>query len=257
MSLIGTEGAPPSKVQAPVVDVSAGFIATIGTLSRLLERVESGTGGHLDVSLFSSAVALQQSAITTYLGSGELPVRAGSEAPYAAPNEAFETADGWIMIAAYNGNRWEALCTLLGVPQLATDERLALLNTRIENRAYMKDCLSPLFRANTNRHWLEALEAADIICGEVASYEQLVSNPQVAHMKLFTSTTTTRGLTYSSPAFPVNTRAQKSAMAAPACGEHTAEILHSLGYSEAEIAELESHGAVRSMHRPLQPATAA
>ncbi len=245
MSLIGTEESGPCKVQSPVVDVTAGFAATIGTLAQLLARVQTGQGGHIDVSLFASAVALQQPSVATYLGTGELPVRAGSEAPYAAPNEAFETSDGWIMVAAYNGNRWEELCRVLGIAAMAAHPRLATLDARVANRAFMKDVLGPVFKGQPTAHWLQVLTAADILCGQVCTYEQLAVNPQALHLNLFTPATDAAGRTFSSPAFPVNSRRQAPATGAPACGQHTREILAGLGYEAEAISALLEQRAVQ------------
>ena len=114
MSIIGTPESEPCKVQAPIIDVFTGYVAGLGILAKLAERRRDGKGGHLDTSLMNSALALQQSSITSYLTDGVLPQRQGSAAPYSAPNEAFETADGWIMVAAYNGGRWDRLCEVLG-----------------------------------------------------------------------------------------------------------------------------------------------
>jgi CoA-transferase family III len=56
------------------------------------QRAKDGLGGHLDISLMNAAMSLQQSAISDYLATGELPSKIASAAPYSAPNEAFETA---------------------------------------------------------------------------------------------------------------------------------------------------------------------
>src|SRR5262249_13903623 len=107
MSITGQEGEPPSKVQAPVVDMVTGYHATIGVLAALHRRAAGATVGRLDVNLFAGALMLQQIPLVGYLMSGELPTRCGSGAPYATPNEAYETADGHILVAAYQEGRWQ------------------------------------------------------------------------------------------------------------------------------------------------------
>ncbi|HEY6512260.1 MAG TPA: CoA transferase, partial [Burkholderiaceae bacterium] len=134
MSLIGVDGAEPCKVQAPIVDVMTGYVAAMAVLARLAQRSRDGRGGRLDVNLLNCALALQQSSITSYFADGQLPLRAGSAAPYSAPNQAFQTRDGWVMIAAYMPERWTKLCDLLGVAQLATDPRFATSPQRVANR---------------------------------------------------------------------------------------------------------------------------
>ncbi len=244
MSLIGDENSDPCKVQAPIVDVGTGFIATIGILARLFERVSSGRGGYLDVNLFSSAVALQQSAITEYFGTGMLPQRMGSAAPYATPNEAFETADGWIMTAAYNGNRWAQLCRVLGVDELAKDDRFAALNERLINRQAMKEIIGPIFKTRSSAKWIADLKAADILCGKVSDYRDLAQNEQLEHMKLLTTTTDSLGREFVTPSFPINTRGLGKSRPAPSFSEHTTEVLTEAGYSKSEISAMYGSGAL-------------
>ena len=135
MSLIGSPDNEPAKVQAPVVDVVTGYVACVGILAKLAQRERDGLGGQLDVNLLNCALALQQPALTSYLANGVLPERIGSAAPYSAPNEAFQTADGWIMVAAYIGDRWSRLCTALNLPHLIADERFDTSAHRVANRA--------------------------------------------------------------------------------------------------------------------------
>ena len=71
--------------------------------------------------MYNTALMLQQTSIASYLASGELPFKNGSAAPYAAPNEAIRTKDGYIMIAAYQPAKWNALCKFIGCEHLLDD----------------------------------------------------------------------------------------------------------------------------------------
>lgn len=254
MSLIGEPDGEPCKVQAPVVDVATGYIATIAVLAALNGRRQTGQGDYLDVSLFASAVALQQSSITGYLADGELPGKLGSAAPYAAPNEAFPTQDGWIMVAAYTPDRWSALCRVLNAPELVSDERFASLSLRVIHRPDLRNVLSSLFRRDTTRSWMERLEQADILCSPVASYADLMQHPQVGHlglMQTLDSGESSRSLR--TPTFPVNTTQPRPAQAPPRLGQHTTQVLAQLGYAPQDIAALCSAGVVRQEERGRTP----
>ena len=75
MSNIGDADSPPMKVLVPAVDMVTGFLATTAVLAALRSRDATGRGQHLDQSLYNSAVMLQQSAVASYLSSGEIPAR--------------------------------------------------------------------------------------------------------------------------------------------------------------------------------------
>lgn len=246
MSLIGLEGAEPCKVQAPVVDVMTGYVAAMAVLARLLQRGRDGEGGHLDVNLLNAALTLQQSSLTSYLADGERPVRAGSAAPYSAPNQAFETRDGWIMVAAYMPDRWGRLCQLLGLPGLAADPRFASSPLRVANRAAMVEALTAAFRTRSTDEWLALLRDGDILCAPVAGYEEVVRHPQVeANGMLVGLAHPTLG-TVRMPGFPVDS-ARANALGhrpAPSCGQHTRQVLRELGLGDAQIAALARRQAV-------------
>jgi crotonobetainyl-CoA:carnitine CoA-transferase CaiB-like acyl-CoA transferase len=180
MSVSGFENAPPSKVQVPVVDMVTGFLATTAVLDALMTKSRTGEGAYLDVSMYAAAIQLQLTGLASYLASGEVPVQSGSAAPYSAPNEAFETADGWIMIAAYQPKRWQALCNVLGSPDLAQDPRLANSDLRVQHRAYMVEQLSRLTRTWSTSVLIDNLERADIICGRVHTYADVAASSSFA-----------------------------------------------------------------------------
>ena len=247
MSLIGLPGSPPCKVQAPVVDVVTGYMACMSILAKLHARQRDGLGGHLDVSLMNSALALQQSSITSYLRDGQQPTPIGSAAPYAAPNEAFQTADGWIMVAAYNGNRWQRLCGLLGHAEWVEDPRFVSSAQRVKHRSEMQTALNTVFVTQPTAHWLRALRDADILCAKVASYDDLLEHPQLAENGLLTCVEHPRHGSLRTVGFPVNSAEAAAApyRPAPDLGEHSRSVLSSYAFSEDEIKALTNSGAVR------------
>jgi crotonobetainyl-CoA:carnitine CoA-transferase CaiB-like acyl-CoA transferase len=254
MSLIGTEDAEPCKVQAPVVDVMTGYVAAVAVLAKLQQRARDGRGGQLDVNLLNSALALQQSSFTSYCADGELPVRAGSAAPYAAPNQAFRTRDGWVMIAAYMPERWTRLCALLGLPQLATDPRFATSPQRVANRRELVALLEQVLTTKTTDEWLPLLREADILCARVATYQDLLQHPQLRANGMLAAAEHPLHGRLRMPGFPVNS-VQANARphrAAPACGQDTRRVLRDAGYADAEIDDLLRAGAARSADaRPI------
>ena len=247
MSLIGLPDSEPCKVQAPVVDVMTGYVACMGVLAKLAQRARDGLGGHLDVNLLNAALALQQSSITSYCADGKLPERVGSAAPYSAPNQAFRTADGWVMVAAYMPERWRRLCEVLGRRELADDPRFATSPLRVANRAPMVEALTSEFVKRPTDAWLAVLKDADILCARVATYEDVMAHPQVAanHMLQRVRHDTLGEIRM--PGFPINSAQENAlpAQPAPACGQHTKAVLAELGYGPSQIDALEKQGAIQ------------
>ncbi|WP_265921094.1 CaiB/BaiF CoA transferase family protein [Cupriavidus nantongensis] len=247
MSLIGLPDSEPCKVQAPVVDVMTGYVACMGVLAKLAQRARDGLGGHLDVNLLNAALALQQSSITSYCADGKLPERVGSAAPYSAPNQAFRTADGWVMLAAYMPERWRRLCEVLGRRELADDPRFATSPLRVANRAAMVEALTSEFVKRPTDAWLAVLKDADILCARVATYEDVMAHPQVAanHMLQRVRHDTLGEIRM--PGFPINSAQENAlpAQPAPACGQHTKAVLAELGYGPSQIDALEKQGAIQ------------
>jgi crotonobetainyl-CoA:carnitine CoA-transferase CaiB-like acyl-CoA transferase len=246
MSLIGSEGAPPTKVQSPVVDMATGFLGTVAVLAALQKRNLCGQGQHLDVSLYASAMMLQQSAIASFLSSGERPARIGSAAPYSAPNEAYPTRDGWIMIAAYHPDRWTAFCEVLEAPEMAADPDFATSPLRVAHRGKLMEAISARLASRTTAEWQEALEARDIICGPINEYDAVVASPQLAHLGAIVELDHPRAGRVRMPGSVLGDRNAQSRATRPPplVGEHSEEILAQFGFSPEEIGRLRDARAV-------------
>ena len=247
MSNVGDEDSPPMKVLVPAVDMVTGFISTSAVLAALRVRDATGQGQHLDLSLYNAAIMLQQSAIASYLSSGELPLRTGTAAPYSAPNEAYPTKDGWIMIAAYHDDRWRALCRLLGDPDLADHPDFATIPKRVANRKRLMSVLKVHLAERTSAEWQALMEAEDIICGPIADYGMVMQSPQLAHNGLIVETQSSVAGSVRMPGLSMCDRDGQSRVhrGPPGLGEHTTEILAEFGLTREEIDALVATGAVR------------
>ena len=247
MGLIGDEASGPCKVQAPIVDVSTGYVGTSAVLAALLQRSRTGRGDFLDVSLLATAVALQTSAVTGFLADGEQPCKIGSAAPYSAPNEAFQASDGWVMVAAYIGDRWRRLCTILGVPDLVDDPRFDTSSNRVHNRPALRQALGPAFARRPCADWLEQFKAADILCSKVAGYADLMEDAQVSHLGMVVRLDHAGDGAFRTVGHPVNPCEANAApfTPPPRHGEHTQPVLTEAGFSPGEVEAMLASGAVR------------
>jgi crotonobetainyl-CoA:carnitine CoA-transferase CaiB-like acyl-CoA transferase len=247
MSVTGTSDGPPVKVGVPAGDMLGGIFASQAVLAALLARERTGTGQRVDVSLLDALLAFQVVPFSMYQASGQTPGRQGSAAPYAAPNEAFATKDGHVMVAAYTSQRWPALCTVLGVPELETDPRFVTNGDRVQARHVLHPLLEAIFLTRSTAEWMDLLAEADIICGPLLDYDGLMSEEhfkangrtaRAAHPAVGQMTTIRGPARFSSSQMPV--REYTPAIA----GEHTREIFGEAGMDAEEIENLLSSGAV-------------
>ncbi len=246
MSNIGDENSPPMKVLVPAVDMVTGFLTTSTVMAALRVVEATGLGQHLDMSLYNSAIMFQQSAIASYLSSGEKPIRIGTAAPYSAPNEAYPTKDGWIMIAAYHDDRWPALCKLLNKPELATHPEFSTIPLRVANRKKLMTELTVLLASKTSAQWQELMEAQDIICGPIADYDMVMDSPQLKHNGLIVDTPNSVAGNVKMPGLAVGDRDAQSRVryGPPTLGEHSCEVLAEYGLSQSQIDTLLASGVV-------------
>lgn len=222
MSITGGADAPPSKVQAPVVDMVTGFQAVIAVLAALRQRDRGHPVGQLDVNLFAGSFMLQQVPLAGYLTAGELPVRCGSGAPYATPNEAYATSDGHLLVAAYQPARWRAFCSAIGLTGLIEDKRFAGLPERMANRAALTAILEERLAMQTTAEWQSILEAADVICAPVSDYSALAKSPQIGARDMLVATDQPNVGAVTMPGFLIGGRAIEPRLPAPLLGEHDA-----------------------------------
>ncbi|MDH3300697.1 MAG: CoA transferase [Acidimicrobiia bacterium] len=247
MSVTGTADGPPVKVGTPAADMAGGVFATQAILAALFARERTGLGQRADVSLLESLLAFQVVPLSMYLASGHQPERLGSAAAYAAPNEAFATADGHVMVAAYTPKRWPALCRVLGRPDLATDPRFDTNEKRVRERPALNRVLGPLFETRTTDEWIAELEQADILCGPLLSYEQLVAEPHLSEEQSLVTVAHPAVGEVTAPGCPSRLSRDErrpSRPPPPIPGEHTREVLGEFGFDQREIDELAALGVV-------------
>ncbi len=247
MSVTGTEDGPPVKVGVPAADMAGGVYTSQSILAALYARERTGRGQRVDVSLLDSLLAYQVVPFSMFLASGRSPLRLGSAAPYAAPNEAFPTRDGYVMVGAYTEKRWPALCDQLGRPDLATDPRFDTNEKRVRGRPVLHEVLDPLFKERATAEWIEILDAGDILCGPLLTYEELVAEDHVARGDAIVTVSHPATGEIRAPVFPgrfSDTPGDTTGPPPPVPGEHSVEILGECGFDGDEIRELLRTGVV-------------
>ena len=241
MSINGPLGGPPTRVGFSVGDIAASLFTTIGILQRLYERdVESGDVPQpLDLSMLACQWALMENAFARYLNAGIVAGPIGSRHPSVAPFEPYPTADRDIVVGLGSSKDWPVFCDAIGRPDLTQDPRFAEDEPRLENRDLLEEILADHFRQASSAHWLKRLIAAGIPCSTIENVEGAAKSDISVELGAFSKVERSDGRIMQFVRNPLADRGAKETPA-PACGQHTAEILAELGYGKKEIDALVS-----------------
>src|SRR5829696_6744978 len=246
MTFTGEAGGPPTKCGPPLSDITAGILGAMGILAAYAHRLKTGQGQWVETSLFEAALVQTywQSAIA--LATGEAPRAMGSAHPLNAPYQAFEAADGWMVIGGANQTNWLRVVDALGAPELAEDPRFKDNAARMAHLPYLEEELAVRFRPKPVQHWLDALETRGVPCGPVQDMLQALADPQTLAREMVVEVPHTALGPVKTLGLPVkfSETPGKVRTGAPLYGEHTRAILAEYGYSPHEIERLVTEGAV-------------
>lgn len=169
MSLTGSPDGPAYRAGISVFDVITGLHSLIGILAALREREASGRGQHVEVNLLASALSGLVNQTGAYAAAGVTPHRMGNAHPSLFPYEPLPTADGDIIVIAGNDRQFATLCTALGAPELADDDRFRTVGDRTANRELLRPLLEKQLGQRTRAEWFEAFVAAGVPAGPINS----------------------------------------------------------------------------------------
>lgn len=179
MSITGEENRTPQKVGVAVTDIVTGLYGTIGILAAIEQRHKTGRGQHIDMSLLDCATAMLANQNMNYLASGAAPTRMGNAHPNICPYDAFEAADGHIILAVGNDGQFARCCTVLGLPDLAKDSRFATNQSRVAHRDQLKPLLESRTARRTAQDLLSAMAEANVPAGPIQSIADNLTSAQI------------------------------------------------------------------------------
>jgi len=237
MSVTGKPDEGPMRVGIPISDLSAGMMLAQGILIALLERETSGKGQWVHTSLLEAQIQMMDLQAARYLIKGEIPTQAGNNHPTFIPTGVFETADGLINIQSGPQRLWKRLARALGVPDLAENPNYAEPQERLKNRDALNKQINRLTRKKKSAEWIDLLNEAGIPSGPIYTVDQTFSDPQVQELNMDPQVVhpVVGKVKIVGQAIKLSRTSQRMRSATPELGEHTNDILTSLGYSAQEI----------------------
>ena len=247
MSITGAPENAPYRVGYPMADTIGGITAAFAVAAALADRNRT-SGTFIDVSMLEAVMATMGWAVSNHLIAGREPKPMGNENVTASPSGTFQTQDGLLNIAANKQEQFEAVCHVVGLPQLIADERFHERQSRLQNRAELKALLEEAMSTKTTEEWWKLFNRAGVLAGPVYSVPQALDHPQVATRGMVGTFENAPGvgrdIRLVRTGFKVNGETPRVYTPPPALGQHADEILADLGYSAEEIDALREEKAV-------------
>src|ERR687889_1344455 len=175
MSLTGDPDGEAFRAAISAFEVMAGLHATIGVLSALNLRHETGRGQHVEVNLLASALSGLVNHASAWVAGEVVPFRMGNSHPSLFPYEPLPCADGDLIVTAGNNGQFRKLVEVLGVPALADDPRFSRNEDRTANRDQLRPLLVERLRTRPKLEWFRDIIAAGVPCGPINTVDQGVA----------------------------------------------------------------------------------
>ncbi|KUM03258.1 CoA transferase [Chromobacterium subtsugae] len=246
MSITGPADGEPHKVGVAVSDLFTGLYAANAVQAALIARERSGAGQHIDMALFDCSLAMLANVASNWLVGRKVPPRLGNAHANIVPYQVFAASDGHFILACGNDKQFAEVCRLIGQPQWARDARYATNPQRVANRAQLVPLLAMAFRHHSREHWLKELDKAGVPCGPINDVEEAFADPQAEARGMQLALEDNVGQEVPLVGCPIKLSGTpvEYNLAPPALGEHTEQILRTLGYGESDIVALRNSGTV-------------
>jgi crotonobetainyl-CoA:carnitine CoA-transferase CaiB-like acyl-CoA transferase len=251
VSLLGYPDGSPLMIPFPACDYMGATLIAYGIMVALFVRQQTGQGQALAINNLNSALYLQYGPFAEYLVHGDVPGKLGRS--YGTPPFGpIRARDGDVLTIFGTGRLWPDFCRLVGLEALIDDPRFATDEARRANREEIGHLLDEAFSKKTREEWQRIFREAKMRCDPCLTYNEVVANPQLeANDMIRTVAHPTQGA-IKMLGVPVKLKKTPGQPQGPAplLGQHTGEILRDLGYTSAEIAEMDSQGIIKTKKEP-------
>jgi itaconate CoA-transferase len=228
---ISLTGSPdePAKVGISIADISSGLYGYSSIMTALWNRERTGCGDRIDISMLECLTEWAMPPLYVWQGTGNIPARVGIRHNMIAPYGAYACADGKVIFAIQNNREWPRFCeTVLGSPELGTDERFTTNELRVQNRIELEIFIEQRLAELSKSEVMERLEQAEIANAALNDMPAVADHDQLkARGRWVDVSSPVGGIPALLP--PHNLNSVSPLMGhVPALGEHTEQILKEL-----------------------------
>ena len=246
MALTGEPGSGPMRYPIPLSDATCGVYSVIGILSALRVREQTGRGQLVDMALLDGQVSWLTHVAGAYFATGQRPSKIGNTHATIVPYQSFRARDKHMVVAVGSERLWQRFCQTLAIEQtVGQDPRFRTNSDRLQHRADLIPLLAEVFATQDASFWLERLRAADIPCGPINEVDEALNDPQVVARGMIVEQEHPVVGPVRSVGNPVHLSETPVSyrLPPPSLGQHTVEVLRSLGYADEQIEQLRAEGA--------------
>ncbi len=240
----------PRRVRLPIADVSAGNLLMEGILLALIERGNSGVGQKVEVALIDALLWMESWNVATVANAPRQADHLGNP----LDGGVYQAADGYIVVTGlFRPNPLRAICEVLEIEDLSAIDRFASVEKMTENAGTLHQIIQAEIEKHNGEHWVARFDAVDVLCMPVMTLDRAIEQPQIVHNEMVveiaqnrTGAEKTGKTKQRHVGVPVKLSSTPGTIrtAAPVIGEHSREVLASVGYSHEEISEFVSSGVI-------------
>ena len=239
MSLTGAPGQGPLRAGIPVGDLCAGIFCAYGVLVALLEREVSGKGQWVQTSLIQALAFMLDFQAARWIMDGHLPRQHGNHHPTIVPTGTFKTQDGHINLAVVGHTMWERFCKALGKEAWLLEAAFRTNADRLANHERLQLEIEQVLSTASSSHWVAFLNDRSVPCGPIYRVDEMFDDPQFRTLGMVKELKGPGGdVRYLAQPVVLTRTPSEIVRHPPSIGEHTEEVLSSLGLTVQEIERL-------------------
>ena len=246
MSITGLSAQEPMRAGIPIGDLGGGMFAVMGIQAALIDRVSTGIGQNVDISMLDCQISMLNYMATMQTMSGIIPEPIGNSHFVHMPYNSFLTKDYPIVIAAVGDQFWPRLLKIFKNPELQ-DPIYETAFERQKDKQKLESVIQKELLKENSDYWLEELEKESVPCARVNNLEQAIHDEQAQHRNMLVDVPHPEGGSAKIPGNPIKLSSvdTEEFLAPPLLGEHTKDILKDwLDFSIEELMELDSQQVI-------------
>jgi crotonobetainyl-CoA:carnitine CoA-transferase CaiB-like acyl-CoA transferase len=248
LSVTGYPEQAPARIGVSILDVSSGVWTALGVVTALMDRARTKKGRRVSTSLLENGVFLFGYHLLSYQLTGLLPGAHGTEHPAFSPYGAFATAgNDRIFVGVSNDRQFARLCSCLGHVEWAVNPKYRTNVGRVKNRERLGGLIEPKLREHESAWWEKKLTDADVPVSRLQNAQEVLNDVQMEPLSLFQKVEGPEGRPLSAPRIPIRIsgiNAPNANFRPPRLGQHTWEVLLSVGFTSNQLKKLEDIGVI-------------